>query len=386
MISAAGQRAGGHLLVVALQPLDASTTLFFGHLAERMAGALQIVRYGDPQMAEAIASASALILVRGLFEFDAAVWSARALGVPLYYFVDDNFILLREQPGPWSPYVGRYSAASVRRRLRHFQGVLLSSQTLIDYFTSEKLHRELMLFPPIEWREQLPRHAGRPAGVTVAFFGGRHLHDLFRRCILPAVRRLAADRPVTVIAAGVSEAIAPSPGLTVVGQPYDASYDRGLRQLAAAGVDVFVHPSVPGLMNDRYKNPHALISAKALAAIPVVSNRPPYRDLGLDGVALLCDDSPESWYAGLVQALQPDQASAIAERLTAFCASRYGGLVNREAIARMLSRHQPPSGRWTTVRSSVVRLLSLFSFLRTGVGQVLNRLRQDSATAGSAGI
>lgn len=378
--------ASRYVAAISLEPLDASTTLFLGHLADRLAGALQVVPYNDSQTADVISGASALILVRGLFEFDAAVWSARALGIPLYYFVDDNFILLREQPGPWSPYVGRYSAASVRRQLRHFQGVLLSSQTLIDYFKSEQLHRELMLFPPVEWREQLPKPPDRSAAVTVAFFGGRHLHDVFRSGILPAVRRLAAERPVTLIAAGVSDALAPSPGLTVVGQPYDASYERGLRRLAEAGIDVFVHPSAPGLLNDRYKNPHALISAKALAAIPVVSNRPPYSDLAPDGVAVLCDDSPESWYAGLVQALQPAEALAIAERLTAFCASRYGGQVNREAIVSMLGRHQPPSGRWTAVRSSVVRILSLFSFLFTVIRQALKRLWQGAARAESAGV
>lgn len=118
----------------------------------------------------------------------------RASGIPLYYFVDDNFILLREQAGPWSPFVGRYSAANVRRRLRGFRGVLLASEALVDYFEAENLHHELMLCPPIEWRQCLPRPPAGP-GSVIAFFGGRHLHEvnLFYGHDLPD-RLAAADR------------------------------------------------------------------------------------------------------------------------------------------------------------------------------------------------
>lgn len=365
-----------YVLAISLEPLDASTTLFLGHLAEQLTGALQVVRYADPHLGQKVAAASAIILVRGLFEFGAAVWAARAFGIPLYYFVDDNFILLREQRGPWSPFVRRYSAANVRRQLRGFHGVLLSSESLIDYFRSEKLHHELLLFPPVEWRQPLPKPPARPASV-VAFFGGRHLHDVLLGAILPAVRRLATVHPLTLIAAGVAEPIAASPGLTVVEQLYNPSYEEGLRQLAKAGVDVLVHPSAPGLLNDRFKNPHALISAKALGAIPVVSGRPPYSALRAAGVALLCDDSSESWHQGLSQALDHSQRPAIAERLAAFCSSHYDGTKNREAIKAIVSRHEAPSARLVPLRSIVVRAFMLLGRVRQG----LSRLRQGAMAA-----
>ena len=360
-----------YVLAISLEPLDASTTLFLGHLAEQLTGALQVVRYADPHLGQKVAAASAIILVRGLFEFGAAVWTARAFRIPLYYFVDDNFILLREQRGPWSPFVRRYSAANVRRQLRGFHGVLLSSESLIDYFRSEKLHHELLLFPPIEWRQCLPKPPARPASV-VAFFGGRHLHDVLLGAILPAVRRLATDHPVTLIAAGVAEPIVASPGLTVVQQLYNPSYEEGLRQLAKAGVDVLVHPSAPGLLNDRYKNPHALISAKALDAVPVVSDRPPYGDLRAASVALLCDDTSESWYAGLSQALDPSQRSAISERLAGFCSSHYSGLINREAIATLLRRHAAPRVHFAPLRGVAVQAILVLG----RVPQSLSRLVQ----------
>ena len=138
------------------------------------------------------------------------------------------------------------------------------------------------------------------------------------------------------MAAGVSEPIAPSPGLTVVHQPYDLSYSRGLRTLAAAGVDVLVHPSLPGHANNAYKNPHALISANAIGAVPVVSARPPYDDLPESGIVLQCEDTIDSWYLALKRALDPIEHRAISDRLGSFCASHFDGAVNRKLIESLV--------------------------------------------------
>ena len=219
--------ARGYVLAVSLEPLDASTSLFFGHLAGQRPDAVRVARFGHPELAGAVAGASAIILVRGLFEFAAVIWSARALRIPLYYFVDDNFIQLREQPGAWSAFVDRYSAANVRRRLRSFCGVMLSSRELIEYFRTTHLHQRLILFPPIESGQPVARPTAARNSACVAFFGGRHLHDAFLSYVLPAIRRLAADQPVTLIAAGLDRAIAPSSGLTIVDQSYDSSYAAG---------------------------------------------------------------------------------------------------------------------------------------------------------------
>lgn len=202
---------------------------------------------------------------------------------------------------------------------------------------------------------------------------------MFWTCILPAVRRLAIDRPVTLIAAGVNGAIAPSPGLSVVEQPCDMSYARGLRRLAATGVDVLVHPTAPSLDNNRYKNPHALISANAIGAIPVVSDRPPYSDLRQVGVALFCDDSPESFYAAFAQVGEPAQRAPIGDRLEKFCSSQYGGRINREVMDKMLSLHESPPARWRRVRTGVVRAAVLLGRLRPAMARLRPaRLRGQS--------
>jgi hypothetical protein len=347
--------AGRYLLAVSLEPLEASTTLFFGHLAERSPDSVRVIRYGHPEMAAAVAGATAIVLVRGLFECAPLIWCARLLNIPLYYFVDDNFIVLREQPGAWSPFIARYSADNVRQRLRVFQGVMLSTAALLEYFEAERLHERLMLFPPIEWRQVLAAAPPDHGGARIAFFGGRHLHDVLQRYVVPALHRLAAEQPVTLIAAGVDEPIAPAPGLTIVPQPYDQSYARGVRRLAEAGARVLVHPSVPELRNNQYKSPHAVITARAMGAVPVVSDRPPYDDPRLAGAALLSADTVDAWYAALTQALQPQRRHMIQQRLAAYCTSHAAGAVNQQVAAEVLARHDSSSRRSPVVGRMLIR-------------------------------
>ncbi len=325
------------VLVVSLQPLDATTTLFFGHLQRRMPGAIRVAQYGTDDVADALGDAAAVVLVRGLFEFSDVARCARALRIPLYYFLDDNFIVLRDQGGTGAEFVTRYSLGDVRGALRGFAGVLLATPSLMSYFSDQGLHPHLLLFPPVMDGEELaaPR-APRPV-VTVAFFGGRHLHRQLLDDIVPAVRCLALQRPVRLLAVGLPDAIPASEGLVVRQQPYDESYPRGLRALAAEGVDVFVHPVAAGMANNAYKNPHALISALALGAVPVVSNAPPYAALGADGVAIMCEDDEASWLTALTQAVTDDTLrSKLGSRLATYCAEHFSGSSNRAVVELML--------------------------------------------------
>ncbi len=359
------------VLVVSLQPLDATTTLFFGHLQRRMPDAIRVVQYGTDDVAASLGEAAAVVLVRGLFEFGDVARCARALRIPLYYFLDDNFIVLRDQGGAGAEFVTRYLAGDVRAALRDFAGVLLATPSLVSYFSEQRLHPHLFLFPPVMDAEALaaPRAAG-PA-VTVAFFGGRHLHRQLLDVIVPAVRRLAVQRPVRLLAAGVPDSIPASEGLVVSQQAYDESYTRGLRALAAEGVDVLVHPAAAGMANNVYKNPHALISARALAAIPIVSNAPPYDAVGLDGVALTCEDSEASWFNALTQAVTDDTLRAkLGARLATYCDEHFSGSPNRAVVETMLVGYTPRGWAQTVWRRGVARGCQVLSLAGRAVARV----------------
>lgn len=336
--------------------MDASTTLFFGHLRKLIPKSIRVAQYGKDDVAGSLAEAAAVVFVRGLFEFSDLARCARALRVPLYYFLDDNFIVLSEQGGIGARFVTRYSAGAVREALRDFAGVLLATPALVSYFAQQRLHPHLFLFPPV-------MDAGNPAApradkpeVTVAFFGGQHLHRHLLDIVVPAVRRLARQRPVRLLAVGLPESIPPSAGLVVSQQPYDESYGRGLRALATEGVDVFVHPVAIGMANNAFKNPHALISAQALGAVPVVSKAPPYDALGPAGVALMCEDDVASWLNGLTQAVTDDpRRSRLVDRLAVYCAEHFSGAANRAVVETMLGAYTPRSRAQAILRTGVAR-------------------------------
>src|SRR5687767_6644577 len=93
-----------YVLVATVARDDATTTLFFGHVSHRVP--LRIVESvprsmrrlfrsfkSELAMASHLAGARALIVNRGFFEFSSLASCARAVSIPCYYFVDDNFIV-----------------------------------------------------------------------------------------------------------------------------------------------------------------------------------------------------------------------------------------------------------------------------------------------------
>jgi len=389
----------GFVLVVSLEPLDATSTLFFGERLGLAAEQMRMVQYGSREVAGLLARAAAVIVVRGLFELDDVVRCARVLRIPLYYFLDDNFIVLRDHGGVEAAFVTRYSLDNVRTALRGFAGVLLATPPLLEYFAEWRLHPRLLLWPPVADSHPPATLSGPRSRLHVAFFGGRHLHQMFKDTIVPAIRRLALARPVALLVAGIPEPIPSSHGLMVTHLAYDADYRRGIAALAAEGVDLLLHPVAPGLANNIYKNPHAVISAHALGAVPIVSDAPPYGagshssvpevpvgahfsapDAGLaaEGVALFCDNTEKSWHQALLQASTDQRlAAAIRASVDRYCVNRFSGEINRAVVAGLLREHRPPAPVWGAIRAGLARGCGLMA----KAGRAASRLARAIAPA-----
>jgi len=345
--------APGSVLAVALQPEDAVTTLFFQHLSARQPR-LHVERHSAAAAAK-LAAARAVIVSRGLFECGPLVSAARALNVPVYYFLDDNFMVLREELGTAAPYLAPYSVAAVRQGLRRFAGVLLATPPLVDYFAAQGLHERLLLFPPVIGAAMVRSADAGDAVTRLAFFGGQHLRQLFLDVVLPAVRQLAQRRPVTLQLVGLAHHIEESPGLTIKQWRYFTSYEDGVKALGQDGVDVLLHPVVHAGINNVYKNPHALITAHALGAVPIVSDRQPYAELRGDGAMWLCDDSVDSWEAALVEAADPAARRAVRDQLSASCQRRFDGQTNIAALDAIMASAPPGPASTVAMRSALAQ-------------------------------
>ncbi len=333
--------AGPYVLIVSLLKHDPMCTLFFAHLALR--SPIRIAQYPKEEVAGLLSGASALVVVRGLFEFGNLLACAKHLGVPLYYFLDDNFMLIREEPDTYGTLYENYTNERVREALADFSGVLLPTQSLIDYFAQQRLHPRLMFYPPVAGPPLAgpDRSPARP--LTVAFFGGHHRREPFQRHVFPAICELARHRPVKLIAAGIARGtLQQGPGLAVVYPEYDSSYTNALLAVAAHGVDILVHPS-NRTANNIYKNPHVLINARALGAAPVFSNTAPYDAIAGEQVALLCGDSEAEWYAALERLADDAELRATIQRgLHVCCEAHFGGDANHAILSAMVSDHAAP--------------------------------------------
>jgi glycosyltransferase involved in cell wall biosynthesis len=351
-----------YVLVSSLTPHDATTTLFFDHLSGR--APLQIAsvsggslpRLGSEKatgsLARALAGASALIVVRGLFEFDRLAICSRWLNIPRYYFVDDNFIVLRDDAGVADArWFKDYSIERVRDALKSFAGVLLATPSLVKYFRDHRLHERTILFPPVA-PSALPAAASRSGGtVTVGFFGGLHRREPYLRFVYPALQRLAREQPLRLVVAGIDRRDLPSDArLPTEFLDYNPSYTDGLRAMAAYGIDVLAHPGSFHVHN-AFKNTHVLINAQTLGAVPVFSVGPPYDEIANDGVALLSENTADAWYAALGRvAADVTLRESMRTRLAAYCATHFSGRENLEMIATILREHPAPTAGLRSMR------------------------------------
>jgi glycosyltransferase involved in cell wall biosynthesis len=122
----------GNILVITAY-YDATVSLYFDYLPNDIAGCVRVNLFpGGFDICE-IARASCLILVRYFEYYRRWIDAAKLLGVPIYYFLDDNFVELKVAGDD-------FTLAGLRRNLEGFQGVLVSTRALARYFEQHSIH------------------------------------------------------------------------------------------------------------------------------------------------------------------------------------------------------------------------------------------------------
>ena len=349
----------GHILVVATSRDDAFTALFFEGLPPDVHRRIRVLEFGNDSLALALAGATAVVLMRrGLFDYGSLRACAAFLRIPRYYFLDDNFIIVREEPENYGPFWSEYTLEGVREALKGFAGVLLASRPLLEYFAAHELHPRLSEYPPIAWPVIRRRDGESPAGTEepfrIAFFGGGYRRDVFASFVYPAIQRLACRQKIELVVSGIGPAaLAPDSHVRIVHLPHDVRYGAALGELARHRIDVLVHPTPP-TRNNPYKNANVLINARAVGAVPVLSDMPPYDALGSPAPAILCENDPEAWYGALARLARDGRLrDQVFERTARYCDEHFSGAANAEAIRVILASHAAP-GRWSRAARRVV--------------------------------
>ena len=322
-----------HRVLVSTTTNDACTSLYFNSAATKeQLRLINPTEYREPELVRA----SAFIVVRGLFEHKSWISMAHHIGVPTYWFIDDNFMVLKEEASGFE----NYSMENVREALKPFSGVLAASEPLVAYVREHDLHSNVLLYPPIftgALKKRPPILAPKRAGTKrILFFGGTHRTNSWEKFVLPAIERLSHEHSLELISFSHKTETTKNNEIEISHVPFDYDYHRALAKIAECEIDFLIHPSTSSL-NAQFKTIHALINAVALNATLVTSSTPPFLDYHRTGAFVLAEDTAQDWHRVLNDLLQHENKNKlIQETATRFCSEHFAGKKNQDAIDSLL--------------------------------------------------
>ncbi len=321
------------ILVVSPDSIDASTTLCFGRKSYSGAN-LRIVCANIWQL-DQLSGAACVIMVRSLTV--ASIWKeyAKKLGIPIYYFVDDNLPSVSKYIKDYKD----YTIENVRTWLMDYDGVLASSKELAKYYTKRNIHEKTYCFPPVIGSllyENKTKFSDKEAIFSIAFIGSSFRNESLIHCVWPAIGELAAYTKIKFCCPDDSALRSlgdSSSNISVTYVPRTMSLDQMLLKYNNLNVDAIVHPG-PDIENNRYKTLNLLLNAVQLGAVLVVPDRPPFNQVE-DRERLFVsikDDSPQGWCNGLKRVLDKEIRREMVKKSTEFCLSQYAGEQNQLVI------------------------------------------------------
>jgi hypothetical protein len=296
-------------VLVLARPIDASVQLVFESLREIPDLHVRMV---DPHrhLLSELAGADVLVVARQIRDNEAWVRAARALGLGLLYYLDDNLPLMAASGELDRRRTEEFDPEALRGDLASFDGVLTSTESLAAGFRELRLHGAITVVPisAPSWASQTRLSRDRIGSTTLALFVGHHRLASFGELILPALA-VAAERAgqhVRVLVPG------PLPGreaehdlVEIVEFDPSSDYFAAVRELARRGTDAIVIPDSESV-NAGFKTVHPVLSAALVGAAVVLPATPPYLETrATEGVHLVDDPRVQSgWTTAFAEVLR----------------------------------------------------------------------------------
>ena len=328
-------------LLVSTAFYDASTSLCFDDPPD--IAHMQLIESADSRKTEVV-QATALIIVREIFDCNNRNWidAAQQTAVPVYWFIDDNFMILAAESKKYS----MYRPENIRQFMHLFAGVLTSTNAIQQYFRDQKLHDNVLVYPPISTLPLKHREAALPPkqsdSFRVLFFGGAHRIEALRKFILPALERLSNDIDIELIIGSEQPDVITSDILHIHHVPFDLDYRLALSRFVSADIDVLVHPST-STRNAPYKTLNALINADKIGATLAVSDVPPFSEFHDAGIMAFAEDSVAAWFTTLKElAHNNEKRSSLGKAASKYCKQNFNGRINEASITSLLNKHRAP--------------------------------------------
>jgi glycosyltransferase involved in cell wall biosynthesis len=335
-------KLSGNILVLS-SVHTASVTLCFDYLPQIPNTNIRVITVPGGFDLPELARASCVVIVREFYPYKLWIEAANLLGVPVYYYLDDNFVELSNS-GTVS-FQEDFSLDGLRERLRAFAGVLLTSQGLVDYFKKHLIHCNSLYFPPCYTGSSLMKVGKTEEVVTVAFAGGGHRQEGLINHILPALK-CVVDNGVNLhlVLGGINEEQAAGlkkrqvHGLKITTLKFELDWKRVLLKIASHAPDILIHAPSDN-PNNCYKTLNVAISANLIDALLIVPAQPPY-DLQEFSECAIQVDSPfeaASWLDVISKLLENRKSwEEIKHNNARFCETYFSGEKNVSVLRKML--------------------------------------------------
>ena len=328
-------------LLVSTAFYDASTSLCFDNPPS--IAHVQIIESNDSRKTEVV-QATALIIVREIFDRNNQIWIdiAKKTNVPIYWFIDDNFMVLSAESKEYS----MYRPENVKQFMHLFAGILASTEAIQQYFCDQKLHDNVLVYPPITTLSLKHRESAVPRkqnnSFRVLFFGGPHRLQSLKKFILPALEKLSSEIDVELVIGSKQPGIVTSNVVTIHHVSFESDYRLALSRFVNADIDVLVHPSTR-TDNASYKTLNALINADKIGAALAVSDVPPFSEFHKAGIMAFAEDSVAAWLTILKELAHNDEKrDSLSQAASYYCKKHFDGTVNETSITSLLDKHRPP--------------------------------------------
>lgn len=292
--------------VVVYGASDASALLYFDAFSRCAGLNLRFLRPSAP-MADLpwLVAASAVIIVRNLEPHSRSglMDVLDLVGVPLFWFVDDDFVSLAEDGVASFAF---YQGPGFSQATPLLDGVIASTPQL-----AAGLGHRMPDGPPVTVLP--PRLASHwpirtAPGTGIGLIGGAFRGGELESEFLPALGQLPP--PVRIVASDNLRPFLDTPA--VEWEPFEADFLTFLHRWLQRAPAILLHP--PGrTRNLPNKSNATLLVAHALSAVPIVADEPAFAGWGEEQGVLRLE--PGNWTAALNRGSDPEMAADLRRRL-----------------------------------------------------------------------
>ena len=311
--------------------------------------------------------ADAIVIERDLsVAVDQILEWAKIMGIPCYYYIDDNFTALAKDYAQTSlrDNMKQLARGTSSKSLSRFQGIFCSTAALREYFLKQNLHQEIALMEPIYMPEYVQPYHALGSSVNIAFFGSCIRGEVLIDTVYPALAQIAEKQEIHLYCPdetflrlietlcqrnddlyqrfekikkkGMPEKIRVEDHLVLYSFPRTLSLELAMKRLAGKDIQIQIHCG-PVIENNHYKTVNALLNAVCLGAVLIATDDLPYSAIQSNGTTcLLAENTEEGWANALRKALDPQLHHSLYKNAQIYCQKEFDAQRGRKRFAAAL--------------------------------------------------